>query len=133
MRNIWPKIFLLSSVLAVLVSLLLVSWAVWLQGVSSSSANSYVSMKYLNQLGIVEKTLSPLLERPLEPGDQSELSAVRFNLLNLTVPAEAKEFHLALILKVQQLEEMLSSPALRDSSSVERLQAEIKNLFSRRW
>ena len=131
MTTLWTRIFLLGSVLGVTISLILVSLTVWLEG----SARPLVTMpnireEYVAKLVPIQQSLNSVVERQLTAADQAELSNLRLQLLNLTAPAEPKEFHLTLLLKLNQLEDLLVQTPAKSASSLAKLQTELRTLLA---
>lgn len=132
MKRLWPLIFIIGSTLGVLVSLILVSLTVWLEAQPSSQVLTLpdVKVQYVEQLTPIEQSLSALIDGDLSAQDSSALSSLRFKLLNLTVPPEAKEFHMSLIFKLQQLEDLLSKSAPLSELSIDNLRSDLKTLVT---
>ena len=132
MLTSWRRLFLLTSALGVCVSLVLVSLAVWFatvpRPVASRTSPVDVGAQYERQLEPIGLALRVLTEQPLEPGDGAEVASLRQQLLALTVPAQAREFHLSLVLVLQRLEDALSAQSSDQVGVLERAQAELTAL-----
>lgn len=132
MTTLWTRIFLLGSVLGVAVSLILVSLAVWVEGQTVPVLSPVdVRLQYEQQLVPLEQTLNVLINDEVDAPRQIEFKQIREKVMSLTVPAEAKEFHLALVLKLQQLENLLNQQSIGKKVSLESVTAELKQLLTK--
>lgn len=112
-------------------SLILVSLTVWLETRPAQvSALPNVNVQYAEGITPIEQSLISLIADDLSPDDGSKLSGLRYRLLSLSVPAEAKEFHMSLVFKLQQLEDLLSKNYLASKVSIETLQSDIRTLVT---
>lgn len=129
MATLWTRIFLLGSTLGVAVSLILVSLTVWLEKQPLPELSSIdIRLQYQRQLLPLEQNINVIVADDTMAVEQTEVSALRQRLMYLTVPPEAKDFHLSLVLKLQQLEDLLNQRAIGKKVSLENIQAEIKEL-----
>ncbi|MDP3986219.1 MAG: hypothetical protein U1C53_03245 [Candidatus Veblenbacteria bacterium] len=138
MLTSWRRLFLLTSALGVCVSLVLVSLAVWFatvpRPVTSRTSPVDVEAQYERQLEPIGLALRLLTEQSLGSGDGAELAGLRQQLLALTVPAEAREFHLSLVFGLQRLEDALATESSEQDGVLERVQAELTALvISHEW
>ncbi len=72
-----------------------------------------VLMHYRTGLAQATVKLEPLLARPLQAPDQSQLMAVRDQLVALSVPLTYQSYHLQLVLKLSLLSELVTPGRVR--------------------
>ena len=98
-------------------------------------ADNYWQQKtsYLAGLNKPLGELSGLLEAQLESANVDELGSIRQQLLALRVPSGYQDFHLNVVSKIFQMEELLTGPystSRSNQSAVAQLQAELKVLLA---
>ncbi len=131
MKRLWPLIYIIGSALGVLVSLILISLTVWLETRPAEVLTlPNIKTEYTEKLSAIEQSLVILIEGDLNSEDSSKLSGLRYRLLNLTVPAEAKDFHMSLVFKLQQLESLLSKDSPISDVSLESLRSDLRTLVT---
>jgi len=135
MSAFWSRIFLLGSALGVAVCLILVSLTVWLElGRRPVFSAANVQIQYVRQFESIKQGLNSLIDSDFNSIDSAALGQLQAKLMSLTVPAEAREFHLSLVLKLKQLENLLTQPSADQAVSVERVQSELRTLVaSHQW
>lgn len=93
-----------------------------------------VEAKYRQGLSQATATLKPLLARQLTVADQAQVAAVRDSLASLRVPVSSQAFHLALVLKVSLLAQLLAptkAPSTAHSNpTLASVQADLQQLIA---
>lgn len=131
MTTIWTRIYLLGSALGVTFCLVLISLTIWLQGQPHHDLNRVnIKEEYTSQLSQLEQSLKSVSERDLSSADLLEVIGLQQKLLNLRVPGDAKEFHLAIVIKLKQLQSSLENEAGRQASAVSKLQTDLRQLLA---
>ncbi len=127
----WQNLFVLGSILGVTISLILASFTVLVLGSPRpDTLRINIRTSYETQLASVEQSLLHITEKKLSVIDKPELVNLRERLMSWLVPAEAKEFHLALILKLQQIENVLSQQTANMDMSLQKLQTDLRTLVT---
>ena len=126
---------MLGSALGVAVCLILVSLTVWLElGRRPVFSAANVQIQYVRQFESIKQGLNSLIDSDFNSIDSAALGQLQAKLMSLTVPAAAREFHLSLVLKLKQLENLLTQPSADQAVSVERVQSELRTLVaSHQW
>ena len=126
---------MLGSALGVAVCLILVSLTVWLElGRRPVFSAANVQIQYVRQFESIKQGLNSLIDSDFNSIYSAALGQLQAKLMSLTVPVEAREFHLSLVLKLKQLENLLTQPSADQAVSVERVQSELRTLVaSHQW
>ncbi len=84
---------------------------------------------YLKSIKSELETLQPYLVKQLTNADAGNLLKIRDRLLTLRVPAGYQDFHLSLVIKLSQLEEVLNNKGKVVKTSVTSLQQDLLALL----
>jgi hypothetical protein len=130
MASLWTRIFLLGSALGVAICLILVSLTVWLENQTAPPLSPInIRLQYQTELKPIVQRIQSLIDGNLLAVNQFELTDLRNKLMRLIVPAEARNFHLQMVLKLQQLENVLVKPTSADQVTAAKIAADIKALI----
>ncbi|MFA4937108.1 MAG: hypothetical protein WC575_02360 [Patescibacteria group bacterium] len=83
---------------------------------------------YFQGAGNELEILKPYLDKKLTIADTAELVKIKDQLLKLRVPVGYQDFHLSLVIKLSQLEDLLNSKNLVADTSVASLQKDLTAL-----
>lgn len=110
--------------------MILVSLTVWLENQTAPPLSPInIRLQYQTELKPIVQRIQSLIDGNLLAVNQFELTDLRNKLMRLIVPAEARNFHLQMVLKLQQLENVLVKPTSADQVTAAKIAADIKALI----